>query len=528
MTTSSTLKVLKEQDGPISPREQPATARSSALIDRLQTWERSVWRHRWLSIATAWVICLAGWAVITLWPTNYNASAVIFANLAELADQAPAAAGPDQSPVATLKSMLLSDDGLEEIQRKVPLDPEKVASLTDDLFLKSTMPPLFVVAYDHADPDVARQVLETVIGGFHTRLNDAAEANLEAAETLDREIGETSRRLQTSEAGLVVFKRTNAEYLEGATRRTGELALMEREVESLETKVNETAVERDEIALILAKAQAPNDGGTGPERTLEVIESERSALDDELANLQKRYADTHPYVIAVADAIKALELEAETLAPPAGDGEEAPLDREQLEQRHGELIIEVATLNSHLLEKRQEIEVLQALTKTTTSVEAELGELEATKEELEVALAALQLRRDELGAVKGGEATQKAFRLIKQPERPTNPVGPSRLMALAGVLLGGAGLGAIAAMICNRYKGVFESAWQLRRRFDVGVLGTISEVMTPAERQQLGYSRMAFGAACLALVGMFGGLAIAELTDTLAPLGEQLRKQLLG
>ena len=399
--------------------------------------------------------------------------------------------------------------------------------------LRSTVPPLFVMAYEHADPDVALQVLEAVIDGFQTHRNEAAAAALASAKALDEETADHRRRLQTLEAEQVVFKRANADYLQGAGSRTGELALLEEEIESMEQEIEATIEKRDHIAEALARARTPEDGEarSEPVRSREEIETERKSKEAELAKLQQRYADTHPYVVTVFDAIRGLEIEAEALAPIAEGAlaaDEPPLDRDNLEQRHGELIVEVSTLNSHLADKRREIEALQALTKTTTSVEAELAEFDAAKEQIKSAIADVQQRRGELGDVEGGEATEEAFRLIKQPALPTDPVGPSRLMALATVLLGGMGVGAIAAVFCNRYKGVFESAWQLRRRFDVGVLGTISEVMTPAERKQLDRSRLAFGLACLGLIGVFSGLAIAELTDTLAPLGETLRMQLLG
>lgn len=532
MATSSTLKALKEQDGPISPREQPAPVRSRGLADRLQTWQRSIWRHRWLSVAIAWVICIAGWLVIALWPTSYNASTVIYANLAELADE-EAAADQAKAPAAMLKAMLLSDHGLDQVRSAVPLDPDTSQTLPDDIMLRSTVPPVFVMAYEHADPDVALQVLEAVIDGFQTRQERASAAALETANTLEQEIADHRRRLQTLEAEQVVFRRANADYLEGAGSRAGELALLEEEILSLEQEIETTVEERDGFAEALAKARAPEgeEADSEPARSQEEIATERKTLEAELAKLQQRYADTHPYVVAVFDAIKALDLEAEALAPTtegALTSDQLLLDRDELEQRHGELIVEVSTLNSHLAGKRREIELLQALTKTTTSVEAELAEFDAAKKEIKSAIADVQQRRDELGEIEGGEATQEAFRLIKQPELPTDPAGPSRLMALAAVLLGGLGLGAITAVSCNRYKGVFESAWQLRRRFDVGVLGTISEVMTPAERKQLDRSRMAFGLACLGLIGVFSGLAIAELTDMLAPLGETLRTRLLG
>ena len=135
---------------------------------------------------------------------------------------------------------------------------------------------------------------------------------------------------------------------------------------------------------------------------------------------------------------------------------------------------------------------------------------------------------ESLGRSRKEKRRQEAFRLIKEPGLPTAPTGPSRLMGLLAVLVVGAGVGTAAALFCNRLRGVFENAWQLRRRFDVGVLGTISEVMTPAERKQLGHARLAFGLAGLALIGMFSSLAIAEMANSLAPLGDHLRSQFLG
>ncbi|MDH3661568.1 MAG: hypothetical protein OEU92_16325 [Alphaproteobacteria bacterium] len=530
MATSSTLKALKREDGSIvNPRSTPASARSNRLVDRLHTLWHSIWRRRWLSVATAWLICLAGWAVVTLWPTNFIASAVIYADLAELAGPKADAKLPGQKPVAMLRSMLLSDDGLEAVRSRVALDPEEDRSLEADILLRSTVPPVFVLAYEHENPDVAQQVLETVIFEFQSGLDDAKAESIEAAAALDEQIGERQRRLQTTEADVVTFKRTNADYLEAGGAKTAELALLEEEVDSLEQQIETTTADRDGIALELAKAREPEAAAAEAQalKSPEQLETERKALNGELAKLQERYADTHPYVIAVQDAIKALNAEALTSSSVA-DVDDGPVDREALEQRHGELIVEVSSLKSRLGDKRREIELLQALTRTTTSVEAELAQLEAGKEQLQTALADLRQRRDELGETSGGDAKQEAFRLIKQPELPTDPVGPSRLMALAAVLLGGAGMGALAAVVCNRVKGVFESAWQLSQRFDVGVLGTIPEVMTPAERKQLDYSRLTFGLACLALIGAFSGLAIAELTDRLAPLGETLRVQFLG
>src|SRR5579859_2870104 len=39
---------------------------------------REVWRHRWLALGVAWVICLLAWPVILMLPDKYEARARVF------------------------------------------------------------------------------------------------------------------------------------------------------------------------------------------------------------------------------------------------------------------------------------------------------------------------------------------------------------------------------------------------------------------------------------------------------------------
>jgi len=545
MVQSSPVKALKDKKTPAMPRDTPAPVRSGSLVDRLQTWGHSIWRRRWLSMLTAWLICLAGWATIALWPTSFVTSAVIHADLAALIAQNAAAEEPKKTPIAILRSVLLSDESLLEVGRQTSLDEAETLSLGRDLFLRSTVPPVFVLAYEHRDPDTAKQVLETVIANFRLRLDKAPEEEAAAREKddLDSKINEQERLIEVAEADLIAFRQSNADVLDSPDERATDLAMVEEEVASLELELEATTVERDELAEQLAQARIPEPEVEPVEaelvRSSEELEAERTTLEAELANLRERYADSHPYVVAVLDTIGSLEAAPEGPVEPISVNDEADdepaVDRDEVEQTHSDLIAEVSALKSRLSSKRGEIELLQALTQTSTSVEAELVELATAKNAMAAALADLQQRRDESGEADGGDAAevgndakQEAFRLIKSPELPTEPVGPSRLVALAAVLIGGSGVGAATAIIVNRAKGVFESAWQLKRRFDVGVLGTISEVMTPGERRQLDYSRLVFGLAGLALIGTFSGLAFAEATDRLGPWGEHVRVQFLG
>ncbi len=532
MATASTLKALKEEDNAPLPQHLAAVKpqRSGGLGDRLGTLWRSIWRRRWLSITTAWLVCLAGWAAITLWPMSFTASAVIQADLQQLAGPDVSGGASAQARAAALKSLLLSEEGLAILRNEVKLDPAKSETLQEDLMLRSTAPPLFVATYGHERPETAQQVLESLIQGLRNRRENAREESLQAVKDLDAQIDRQRTLIQVAKEDLDIFRAENADYLDDAGNRAAELAILEEEVAGLAIEVRDTALLRDEIAAELVKVRdTPADAEAETKRA--ELDAQRATLDAELSKLRKRYADTHPYVTAVFASIEAVDAEIESAASEAS-AEVAPnenqIDRESLEQRHGELIVEFATLNTRLEGKRREIELLETLTRATSSVEAEFRQLLAEKGVLEGALAELGQRREKLRGNEGEEAGTEAFRLISKPELPSEPVGPSRLMALAAVLLSGMGVSAIVAVIRNRTTGVFESAWQLRKRFDVGVLGTVSEVMTPAERRRLGFSRLGFALACFTLIGAFSGLVVAELHGRLAPLGDQLRAQILG
>jgi hypothetical protein len=75
---------------------------------------------------------------------------------------------------------------------------------------------------------------------------------------------------------------------------------------------------------------------------------------------------------------------------------------------------------------------------------------------------------------------------------------------------------------------VFDSTAQLRRRFDVAVLGSITTVLTATEARQERRGWMAMGLASLGLVGAFASLTGLEAFDLLPLLGHRVRAELFG
>ena len=48
------------------------------VVDELKTALHAVWMRRWIALAVAWGICLAGWLVVSQLPNRFESRARIF------------------------------------------------------------------------------------------------------------------------------------------------------------------------------------------------------------------------------------------------------------------------------------------------------------------------------------------------------------------------------------------------------------------------------------------------------------------
>ena len=544
MTETETEKPEQTSTAKAAAAPSKARRRDKGGSSRIATWLRSIWRHRWLSLATAWAFCFVGWTAVALWPNNYLSSAVIYADVDRLIEQEAlprelqSEGSSDQEPAALLKSTLLDPAMLDEVVAAVQLDDQSARSLDEDIMIRATVPSVFVTAYDHENPDTAHQVLAALLASFKTQIGKTAS---EQADNLEQEIEDFEAQLANAETQLEKFKRANADVFAETADPAGDIEELRSEVVNLRKNIARAIIERDQIAQELA--ELPRTAQTQSDNAVDDVigdgqVDELAALQEKLGQLRERYADTHPYVLAVVEAIEAVEAQDDVVpqnGTDATDNDDLATELAALKRQHAEKIASLADLNNELASKQREIDGLSTLTETTSSVEAEYAKFEAKRDDLKTALAEVVARRDNLRQkadeqVRQDETDveQASFRLINEPNLPNKPTGPSRLLCLALVFLGGIGIGGGSAVFLNHYRGVFESAWQLKQRFDVGVLGTVSEVLSPAERKQLGYSRLVFGLGSLGLVSIFGGLAMAEFLNLLTPWGDRLRTQLLG
>ncbi len=86
---------------------------------------QALWRHRWLAVGTAWLVCTAGWIGVAIVPTKYESSARVYLNADPLLTPLLQGLAADTDPGRQLDFMqrtLLSRPNLEQLIRLTDLD----------------------------------------------------------------------------------------------------------------------------------------------------------------------------------------------------------------------------------------------------------------------------------------------------------------------------------------------------------------------------------------------------------------------
>ena len=110
------------------------------------------------------------------------------------------------------------------------------------------------------------------------------------------------------------------------------------------------------------------------------------------------------------------------------------------------------------------------------------------------------------------QAAKVKLQVIDPPGLPRLPSSPNRTLLICAVLFAGLGGGGAFTVLLSQLDRSFSTVEELR---DLGlpVLGAISILDQPPFTQRL-MSTMRFGAAIVALIGVFGGLMLHTLRAT--------------
>jgi hypothetical protein len=142
-----------------------ALLRRSPWRERLIDHGRSVWRRRWLAIATAWLLCLIGWAGALLPPDHYRSSALLFADPGPGATLTSHPNGRTTATLIALRSALSTPAARARVAAAGALSAaaNRQGERAPRIAIAVEAPALFRVWYEAERPDVARRALQTLV-----------------------------------------------------------------------------------------------------------------------------------------------------------------------------------------------------------------------------------------------------------------------------------------------------------------------------------------------------------------------------
>ncbi|BBL35903.1 hypothetical protein Nstercoris_02180 [Nitrosomonas stercoris] len=479
----------------------------SDLITQLLVYIKGIWKYRWVSVAAAWIIAIAGWFFVYKMPDNYQASARIYVDtqsiLRPLMSGMTVAPNPDQQ-ISIMSRTLISRPNVERIIRMVDLDLEitdegskerLITSLMGDIKLQTTgRDNIFMISYDDKDPELAKEIVQSLLtifveGGLEGKKQDSATA----LRFIDQQIAAYEDKLIAAEAALTAFKQKNIGFLPGQSGDYySQLVAAAEELEKarlalLEAEQARDAVKKqvtgDDLVLLLEVGEVSPQSIVNPE-----IDSRIQSLNTNLDNLMLNFTEQHPDVIATKRLIAQLEErkveEAKLMGVVNNQGRNYDPMMQQLNIALTEAEAQVASMKARVGEYEARYERMKSMSNTVPAVEVEMQQLNRDYNVNKANYEKLLERR--ASAEISGELTSTSglmsFRIIDPPTVPEQPSGPDRKKFLTLVLLGALSGGIGLAFVISQVRPTFHSQITLRELTGLPILGTVPMIWTEKEK----------------------------------------------
>ena len=491
-------------------------------------------RYKWWGMATAWIICLAGWAFVSQMPDQYKAEAKVYVDTRSILR--PLLHGltiqPDvDAQVRLMTRLLFTRPNLEKIARMTDLDlsakDEKameaiVNRLKGSLAIASARRSnIFTMSAEDSDPQLAKRLVQAMLTVFvEEALGEARRDSDTAQRFLDQQIREYQRRLQAAEKAIEDFKRKNYGLLpgQGGDLYT-ELKDMQVKLEDAKLALQEAIDRRNEIARQL-EDEEPMFGEFG--HSAGPYEARIQELEARLSELLLKYTERHPEVVTIRRSIAQLRKRQEQMLAEGGaeespfsEGEGAALNPifQQMKIALSEAEANVASLQARVKNYERRIRKIQEQMDARLRVETELKNLNRDYGTIKRNFEALLARREQARLSESVEQNTDTvkFRIVDPPQVPSKPSAPNRILLSAAVLGAGFVVGFGLTILLALLRPTFVTVQQLREVLDLPVLGSVSMNWVDRVKRRKWREFVQFCGACAGLLLLFAGLILMEI-----------------
>ena len=495
----------------------------NGLYEEFRIAVHSVWQRRWIAMGIAWVICLIGWLAVAMIPNTYESQAKLFVQTkAILPENTGISPVERQKQIDTVQQTLTSAANLEKVVRGTDLGkglvtPREiegaVGGLRNAIKIKSEQNNLFEISAtmtasgrsDGEAANLSRAIVQKLIDLFvEENLAGGRGETSDTLRFLDEQLAKRQKELEIAEQKRVKFETENLGMLPGIGSVSQRLEQGRVEINQIDSQLiaaqSALAAINGQIAGTPQTIAGGTTGGVNP----------LAQAQGELAGMKARgLTDQHPDVLALKSQIAALKAAGAGASTAYGVPNPA---YSSLVSMKAERQAAVTALQSRKAALQGEMNAMVAKQIQEPGVAAEQARIARDYEVLKAQYDKLLADREQV-RLRGQVETQTdavRFDLITPPSSPRTPIAPKRPLLLAAVLFAGIAGGIGGAFALGQLSASYPTSAKLEAASGLPVIGSISQMLTQAQREDRKRKlRMYLGSAG-ALVGIFLVLLIIE------------------
>jgi polysaccharide chain length determinant protein (PEP-CTERM system associated) len=505
---------------------------------------QTLWRHRWLAVGTAWLVCTAGWIGAAFVPTKFESTARVYLNADPLLTPLLKGLAADTDPSRHLDFMqrtLLSRPNLEQLIRLTDLDTgirtpgDKEAlfkRLATDIEVKPITLNLLTLAYRDADPVLAKNVVQSLLTIFAERMAGSSRAEMDSAQRfLEGEIASYRDQLRSAEKRRADLAEKYPDIVPNRTPDSPQtddngnrLDQARNAVVRLKLELADAVTKRDALQKELASVPAMLTVDRGPQVVvtggrLGPVEERLQELRRNLDGLLLKFTENHPDVRAARQAIAQLQSEAGKSggggahgAGGSGTGQITNGVYEQVKVKLVDAEAAVAALQRRVGEAENDQAKIEKIAQTAPGVLVQAQDLNRDYSVLKKNYEELVRRREATQIANSADTkTEKIqFRIVDPPQVPIVPAAPNRPLLVSLVLLLGIGAGLSAPLLVMQLDRSFATLSQLRN-LGIPILGNVTRLALGTAQRRTVLQLVGVTASALVLVAVYGTLLLLSV-----------------
>lgn len=483
----------------------------SFLPAKIRAEIRPYWRRRWTILIVAWGVSVIGWFVVLSLPDRYEAMTRIYVetdnlltpllrNITVQADVTKQLEVLQRTLLNRTNMAVVAHAADLDLDLQTDMDKENLYTrLAKQILVRAEGNNLFTVTYSNSNPLLAKKIVESLLNIFVETNLGQNRSNMESARNfIETQIAAYEGKLKEADERLADYKAHHIDVLAGAgnTSFSARLDSAREDLSAAKAKVDDLSAMRQQLAANLASvpqylevdspSQVIISGNGSVSGSLATSARGRvQQLEAELAQLEARFTDQHPDVVATKRALDLARQRVETedkqpssQSSGSGRGRISNPVYEQVKLRLVQAESDLVQAQSHARLADAEVHRLQGLAETAPKVEAELADLNreysVIKGKYEELLGRRESARISEAAETKGDKMQ--FRIIEAPQVPTRPSFPNRPLFVSLMLAFSLAVGVGVVFLLHKIDDTVSSVETLSEEFNVRVFGTVPRV----------------------------------------------------